>query len=163
MVRLFDFFLVFFFTFCLLFIIIARGLDIKTIQTVVNFDVARDIESHIHRIGRTCRAGNSDGIAYTLIGPNNKSFAGLLLQNLESAHQPVPPELTSLAMLDPKYRQKHSGRGGFRGGRGNSAPKSSYPNQSYSGNRGGGIGFSSSNNTRNNTGRGRINFRPASS
>ena len=31
----------------------ARGLDIPHIRTVVNFDVARDIDTHVHRIGRT--------------------------------------------------------------------------------------------------------------
>jgi superfamily II DNA/RNA helicase len=37
----------------------ARGLDIKGLRTVVNFDCARDIDSHTHRIGRTGRAGLS--------------------------------------------------------------------------------------------------------
>lgn len=35
----------------------ARGLDIPHIKTVVNYDVARDIDTHTHRIGRTGRAG----------------------------------------------------------------------------------------------------------
>ena len=35
----------------------ARGLDIPSIKTVVNYDVARDIQTHTHRIGRTGRAG----------------------------------------------------------------------------------------------------------
>ncbi|UZO02005.1 uncharacterized protein OCT59_020508 [Rhizophagus irregularis] len=35
----------------------ARGLDIKAVKTVVNYDIARDIDSHVHRIGRTGRAG----------------------------------------------------------------------------------------------------------
>ncbi|CAB1438728.1 unnamed protein product [Pleuronectes platessa] len=35
----------------------ARGLDIPSIRTVVNYDVARDIDTHTHRIGRTGRAG----------------------------------------------------------------------------------------------------------
>ena len=35
----------------------ARGLDIPHIRTVVNYDVARDIDTHTHRIGRTGRAG----------------------------------------------------------------------------------------------------------
>ena len=42
------------FTFVLL---AARGLDIPHIKTVVNYDVARDIDTHTHRIGRTGRAG----------------------------------------------------------------------------------------------------------
>lgn len=37
--------------------ITARGLDIPSIKTVVNYDVARDIDTHTHRIGRTGRAG----------------------------------------------------------------------------------------------------------
>lgn len=36
---------------------LARGLDIPAIKTVVNYDVARDIDTHVHRIGRTGRAG----------------------------------------------------------------------------------------------------------
>jgi superfamily II DNA/RNA helicase len=35
----------------------ARGLDIKGVTHVVNFDMARDVESYVHRIGRTGRAG----------------------------------------------------------------------------------------------------------
>jgi ATP-dependent RNA helicase DDX42 len=35
----------------------ARGLDIPFIRTVVNYDCARNIETHTHRIGRTGRAG----------------------------------------------------------------------------------------------------------
>ena len=35
----------------------ARGLDIPHIRTVINYDVARDIDTHTHRVGRTGRAG----------------------------------------------------------------------------------------------------------
>ena len=40
-----------------LFVPLARGLDIPSIRTVINYDVARDIDTHTHRIGRTGRAG----------------------------------------------------------------------------------------------------------
>ncbi len=43
----------------------ARGLDIKELQAVINFELSRDPEVHIHRIGRTGRAGNT-GIAISL-------------------------------------------------------------------------------------------------
>lgn len=36
---------------------IARGLDIPLIKTVINYDVAKTIDTHTHRIGRTGRAG----------------------------------------------------------------------------------------------------------
>ena len=45
----------------------SRGLDIRGISHVVNFDVPRDPLSYFHRIGRTARAGR-DGIAITLVG-----------------------------------------------------------------------------------------------
>jgi ATP-independent RNA helicase DbpA len=43
----------------------ARGLDVKELAMVINFDIATDLESHIHRIGRTGRAG-SQGVALSL-------------------------------------------------------------------------------------------------
>lgn len=49
----------------------ARGLDIKDLQAVINFDLSPDPEIHIHRIGRTGRAGN-EGLALTMFTPNEK-------------------------------------------------------------------------------------------
>lgn len=46
--------------------IAARGLDIKTISCVVNFDLPRSAADYLHRIGRTARAGES-GLAITLL------------------------------------------------------------------------------------------------
>ena len=43
----------------------ARGLDIKDLQAVINFELSPDPETHIHRIGRTGRAGN-EGLALSL-------------------------------------------------------------------------------------------------
>ena len=56
----------------------ARGLDIKSIKTVVNVDAARDIDTHVHRVGRTGRANDKDGVAYTLVTPQEARFAGML-------------------------------------------------------------------------------------
>lgn len=46
--------------------IVARGIDIDDISTVINFDVPRDVEDYVHRIGRTARA-DKDGKAITLV------------------------------------------------------------------------------------------------
>ena len=46
--------------------IVARGIDIDDISTVINFDVPHDAEDYVHRIGRTARAERS-GLAITLI------------------------------------------------------------------------------------------------
>ncbi|KAG8653273.1 hypothetical protein MANES_05G004900v8 [Manihot esculenta] len=76
----------------------ARGLDIKSIKSVVNFDIARDMDMHVHRIGRTGRAGDKDGIAYTLITQKESHFAGELVNSLIAAGQNVSMELMDLAM-----------------------------------------------------------------
>ncbi|OMO63998.1 hypothetical protein CCACVL1_22119 [Corchorus capsularis] len=106
----------------------ARGLDIKSIKSVVNFDIAKDMDMHVHRIGRTGRAGDKDGIAYTLITQKEARFAGELVNSLIAAGQNVSMELMDLAMKDGRFRSKRDarkgggkkgrGRGGGGGGRG---------------------------------------------
>ena len=82
----------------------ARGLDITHIRTVINYDIARDIDTHTHRIGRTGRAGEK-GVAYTLVTEKDKEFAGHLVRNLEGANQPVSSELLSLAMQSQWFKK----------------------------------------------------------
>ncbi|WP_296857378.1 DEAD/DEAH box helicase [uncultured Methanobrevibacter sp.] len=50
----------------------ARGLDIKDVDVVVNFDVPQNHDDYIHRIGRTARAGKS-GFAFTLVSNDESS------------------------------------------------------------------------------------------
>lgn len=90
----------------------ARGLDIPHIRTVVNYDIARDIDTHTHRIGRTGRAGEK-GTAYTLVVEKDKEFAGHLVRNLEGANQEVPNALMELAMQSSWFRKSRfkSGKG----------------------------------------------------
>ncbi|KAK8790867.1 hypothetical protein WA158_005498 [Blastocystis sp. Blastoise] len=78
----------------------ARGIDVQGIQTVINYDVAKNIDIHIHRIGRTGRMGLEGvkpGTAYTLVTSNDKSFAVQLVRHLISSNQPVPDPLLKLA------------------------------------------------------------------
>ncbi|KAI9082594.1 hypothetical protein K1719_035463 [Acacia pycnantha] len=97
----------------------ARGLDIKSIKSVVNFDIAKDMDMHVHRIGRTGRAGDKDGVAYTLITQKEARFAGELVNSLIAAGQNVSTELMDLAMKDGRFRSKRDARkGGGRKGKG---------------------------------------------
>jgi ATP-dependent RNA helicase DDX42 len=91
----------------------ARGLDIPAVRTVVNYDAARDIDGHTHRIGRTGRAG-ADGVAYTLLTRAQSEFAAALILNLQTAGQTPPPDLVELAQ---GARQRGGGGGGRGAGR----------------------------------------------
>ncbi len=55
----------------------ARGLDIASLGAVINVDVSKDTEVHIHRIGRTGR-GNEKGLALNLCAPNEKKWVKLI-------------------------------------------------------------------------------------
>ncbi|KAG5899771.1 hypothetical protein JTB14_006106 [Gonioctena quinquepunctata] len=83
----------------------ARGLDIPHVKTVVNYDIARDIDTHTHRIGRTGRAG-TQGTAYTLLTAKDKEFAGHIVRNLEAAHQEVPQDVLDLALQSSWFKKQ---------------------------------------------------------
>ncbi|KAG6387363.1 hypothetical protein SASPL_152550 [Salvia splendens] len=83
-------------------------LDIKSITSVVNFDIAKDMDMHVHRIGRTGRAGDKDRTAYTLITQKEARFAGELVNSLIAADQNVSPELMDLARTDGRFKSKQN-------------------------------------------------------
>ncbi len=55
----------------------ARGLDVEGVTHVFNYDIPHDVESYIHRIGRTGRAGES-GVAVTLVAPKDQGFLRMI-------------------------------------------------------------------------------------
>ena len=68
----------------------ARGLDIKLVTHVINYDMARDVEDYVHRIGRTGRAG-AVGTAITFWNPDyDKECSPALIKIARRAGQPVP-------------------------------------------------------------------------
>lgn len=117
----------------------ARGLDVKDVGVVVNYDMPVGVngaEDYIHRIGRTGRAG-AKGTAHTFFTPGDKKLARELVEILTKAGQEIPDELQRMV---PRF---HPGRGGFggRGGRGRGYSGGRGGRGSYmSGGRGGGRG-----------------------
>jgi ATP-dependent RNA helicase RhlE len=97
--------------------IISRGIDIDTIDLVINWDVPGDGEDYVHRIGRTARA-EADGTAYTLISEDDQRKFGeietLLEKEIEKAS--VPAELGPTPLYEPKKRTGSGKpkRGGFQ-------------------------------------------------
>ncbi|KAF4360663.1 hypothetical protein G4B88_010658 [Cannabis sativa] len=102
----------------------ARGLDIKDIRVVVNYDFPTGVEDYVHRIGRTGRAG-ATGMAYTFFSEHDWKYAADLIKVLEGANQHVPPEVREIAMRggpgfgkDRRFDSGGGGRGGMRDGGG---------------------------------------------
>ncbi|MDQ0232546.1 ATP-dependent RNA helicase DeaD [Metabacillus malikii] len=60
----------------------ARGLDVEGVTHVFNYDIPHDVESYVHRIGRTGRAGG-DGVAYTLVAPKDLDFLRMIEKGIK--------------------------------------------------------------------------------
>ncbi|KAL4239827.1 putative ATP-dependent RNA helicase ddx46 [Mactra antiquata] len=72
--------------------IAARGLDVKHLILVINYDCPNHYEDYVHRCGRTGRAGNK-GTAFTFITPDQVRYAGDIIKALELSESPVPENL----------------------------------------------------------------------
>lgn len=94
--------------------ILSRGIDIDDIEMVVNFDVSREPEDYVHRIGRTARA-DRDGRAVTFVAPDDMFRLRKIERLLERdvPKEPIPAELGEA----PEYsgdKPKGKGRGNNR-------------------------------------------------
>uniref|UniRef100_A0A7S3QTV7 RNA helicase n=1 Tax=Dunaliella tertiolecta TaxID=3047 RepID=A0A7S3QTV7_DUNTE len=76
----------------------ARGLDVKDIKCVINFDMPHTAEDYVHRIGRTGRAG-ARGAAYSFFTVSDARLARPIVQILEEAGQNVPQSLQQMASV----------------------------------------------------------------
>jgi ATP-dependent RNA helicase DDX42 len=83
-----------------------RGLDIPHVATVINYDPAKNLDTHVHRVGRAGRLSTSggegaaqfeQGSAYTLLLPTQADFAHVLKSSFEREKRQVSPQLIELA------------------------------------------------------------------
>ena len=118
--------------------IVARGIDIDDITLVVNYDVPRDAEDYVHRIGRTARAASS-GAATTFVSPRDRqSFARIeQLIEMQVPRRDVPGHLGGNASegsgRERRERNPKGWRGGSgRGGRGGKEPRREVQDNSRS-------------------------------
>lgn len=98
--------------------VMSRGIDIKDINLVINYNVPNDAEDYVHRIGRTARA-DTTGIAVTLINPDDM-YKFLRIERLierEVLKVPIPAELGESPTWNPTGSGKNKNtRNGNRGG-----------------------------------------------
>ena len=105
--------------------ILARGIDIDDIRIVINYDVPRDCDDYIHRIGRTARAGTK-GRAITLVNIEDQEYFKRIEDFIEQdvPKMEVPSALGEAPAYEPKSKQK-----GGRNGRGGNKEKQSGNNR----------------------------------
>merc|ERR1719272_2871001 len=85
-----------------------RGLDIKNVGMVINYDPASNMEDYVHRIGRTGRTGEK-GDAYTFLYENERTQAQQIAAVMKKAGQEVPAAVQEIMS---------GGGGGYGGGGG---------------------------------------------
>lgn len=85
--------------------IASRGIDIKDIKDVINYDYPLTIENYVHRIGRTGR-NNMPGTSHTFFTECDKQYARNLMEVLENSGQEVPNELIEYA--DKSYEEQQN-------------------------------------------------------
>jgi len=79
--------------------LITRGIDVASVNVVVNFDFPRSSETYLHRIGRSGRYGHL-GLAVNLITSVNRENLYRIEQELETEIKPIPSEIDSRLYID---------------------------------------------------------------
>lgn len=89
--------------------VMSRGIDIKEINMVVNYDVPHDAEDYVHRVGRTARA-NTKGEAFTLINEKDMHKVRKIERLIETKFEKLsPPEALGPG---PEWSEKSNFTGG---------------------------------------------------
>ncbi len=83
--------------------IAARGLDIEGVTHVFNYDIPHDVESYIHRIGRTGRAGEK-GMAITFVEEAERRYLRLIEQGIRSPLEKIRPDGHSIIKRAPRAK-----------------------------------------------------------
>ena len=116
--------------------VVSRGIDVTDVPLVVNYDVPRDPEDDVHRIGRTARAENS-GEAITLVSPDDAHYWRRIEQFLKKEIEKIPlPEALGEGPTDGEYATR-SGKGCSGGSRHSSRNRAGHPRRSKGANRAG--------------------------
>jgi superfamily II DNA/RNA helicase len=95
--------------------IVSRGIDVKELKLVINYDVPDEAEDYVHRVGRTARA-DSTGMAITFISPDEQQKFSRIeaLIGSEIRKQPVPKEVGDSFTYNPSARSS-KGKRPFKG------------------------------------------------
>ncbi|MFH0906558.1 MAG: DEAD/DEAH box helicase [archaeon] len=107
----------------------ARGLDIKKVSHVYNYDISKDSKEYVHRIGRTARAGK-EGKVINLLDENNYPYFRAILKDYDFIIEEEKTPFIEKINLDIEPRD--TSQRGFRRGRDNFVRGSSHRPSQYS-------------------------------
>jgi len=82
-----------------------RGIDIKSVNVVINFDFPKSAETYLHRIGRSGRYGHL-GLAINLITNDDRTNMYKIEQNLSTEIQAIPSEIDKKLYVDTAQQQQ---------------------------------------------------------
>ena len=97
--------------------VVSRGIDINDIKLVINFDIPHDPEDYVHRIGRTARGTNGEGLAITFVGVNEQAAFHHIEKFLDKDIYkiPVDPQIGEVPLYEPEKNTPRRGSGSSRG------------------------------------------------
>ena len=72
--------------------VVSRGIDIVDIDLIINYDVPRDPDDYVHRIGRTARGVDGKGLAVTLVSEKDKNYFRAIEKFLEKEIHKIPAD-----------------------------------------------------------------------
>ena len=92
--------------------VVARGIDITDIRLVINFDIPHDPEDYVHRIGRTARGTDGEGLAITFVAPEEQTAFKKIEDFLgKEVHKiPVDSKFGAVPEYTPDVSHKKRGR-----------------------------------------------------
>jgi ATP-dependent RNA helicase RhlE len=124
--------------------IAARGIDVKGIDLVVNFDLPKEADSYVHRIGRTARAGAEgcavsfcDELSHSLLRDIERNIRGVIPVDADHPFHQEPTSAMRNAKAQPQGGNRGRGGGGGGGRRNGGGNNGGGQRPSNSGGRGG--------------------------
>lgn len=112
----------------------ARGLDIKGVSHIYNYDIPKDSKDYIHRIGRTARAGKEGKVINIVARRDDENFNKVIRDH--DTFDIAKEEMPRIEKIFIRFRDHNAGRGGFE--RGNFSRRDNFRRGNDFGRRGGG-------------------------
>ncbi len=93
----------------------ARGLDIKNVNLIINYDIPKTSREYVHRIGRTARAGQEGKVISLLSPEDHGNFRRVLEDKSLLIHKIKTPQFEQIELIKQQHHNRPPHRKFFRG------------------------------------------------